>query len=119
MKEMSWWKKVLLIGFVNLLFLFPSMAMAAEVTILWNTQANVTGFKVEQSLDLGVTWDVVKDVVDPIATSTVIANVPETGLVLFRVVAYNDVSKAIRYEAGPWYNHLWVPIPPPAGVGIQ
>jgi len=67
MKEMSWWGKVLLIGFVNLLFLFPSMVTAQtqivtpnQVTVAWDA----------------VTTDVDGDPIDPADVSYQVYIIP-------------------------------------------
>ena len=82
--------------------LIPSFVFAADVKLDWDASAGATGYKVEMSTDLGVTWQA------PIlATSKpfVYPGVPEDKLILFRVSSFNAVAEATNKYAGCWYDH--------------
>ena len=96
-----------------LLFAIP--CFAADVTVNWDMSDGAVGYKVYQSVDTGQTWNEVGDVV----ANTAPLVVPDSGLVLFRVSAYNNQGEAIRCDAGAWYNGDWTPPAQPTGTGIQ
>ena len=66
------------------------------------------------STDLGVTWS---DPNDP--TLFTWTGAPDSGLLLFRATSVNNSSKAIRLNAGAWYNGDWKMPDPPSGVGVD
>lgn len=101
---------------VILLLACPLSAFGADVTLNCDTVSTATGYKIQMSIDKGTTWQAEQD------TPTmpyIFKNVPDTGLVLFRIAAYNAQSKTYRYEAGAWYCGDWKPILQPTGVGIK
>lgn len=74
-------------------------------------------YRLEKSLDLGVTWILaVPDSAAPAFTY----NGTETGLVLFRISAINGLQVTTRTFDGLWHNEAWVvilpPPPPPPGA---
>lgn len=91
---------------------------AAEITVGWdaNPESDVVGYRVYQSTDIGLSWTLVADVN---ATTTTLSNVPDSGLILFRVSAYDGQSEAIRYDAGAWFNSDWQPLSSPKSSGIE
>ena len=99
------------------LLFIPTICHATDVTLKWDAATGATGYKLYQSTDNGATWDAGVDVGN--VTSYVYPNVPESGLVLFRVSAYNATDEAVRYEAGAWYNFLWKPPQATSGLGVQ
>jgi len=101
MKKLFWF----IVGFI--LIFSIGIAQAAEVTLKWEASADATGYKVYKSLDSGTTWDAGVDVGD--VTEYIYTGVEETGLVLFRVSAYNSFGETISYWSGAFYNHLWLP----------
>ena len=100
---------VLLLGITN-------FAYAADVTLKWDASANATGYKIYQSTDNGSSWDSGTDVGD-VLTYT-LSGVPDSGLVLFKVSAYNSQGEAVRSWSGAWYNGSWK-LDDPSGAGIE
>jgi hypothetical protein len=94
------------------------MAEAASKIITWDAQTDANGFQIYQSVDTGVTWTFVKTIADPTATSTTVT-APDSGLVLYRVSAYDSNAESIKYESGAWYNGDWLPLQAPTNIGIQ
>jgi hypothetical protein len=47
------------------------------------------------------------------------ADVPDSGMTLFRVGAYNAKGEAIRFDAGAWHNLDWAPPRRPGGLGAE
>ena len=108
-------KKLLLLVVVAFFFM-SSMAMAVDIEMEWDVSPGATGYKIYKSIDNGVTWDSGIDVGNIIEYTYL--NVEETGLVIFRVSAYNDAGESVTYWAGAWYNHLWLPPAPTAALSI-
>lgn len=99
-------------------------AWAADCQFSWKASTGATGYEIEYSADQGVTWTGKKATgpLTPDAAGDVTytyTGVPETGLILFRVSAVNATERAVRLEAGAWYNHRWKPMGPPSGSGIR
>lgn len=92
-------------------------AAAADVSLSWDASADAAGYKIYVSADNGATWDAGTDVGN--VTGHTYPGVPEDGLILFRVGAYNSQGETIRYEAGAWYNGAWTPPLAASGLGIQ
>ena len=104
-------KKILLT-----ILLIASTVHAADVTLRWDASEGAEGYKIYQSTDTGALWSEVADAGN-VTQYTVIA--PDTGLVLFRISAYNSQGEAIRYNAGAWYNHEWKLPNEPSGAGVK
>ena len=100
-----------------IIVLFPTLALAADVTMTWEPSTGATSYKVYMSTDNGSTWPTVKDVGN--VTDYVWTDAPATGLVLWRVSAYNATAEAIRTEAGVWYNADWHDPETPKGIGVE
>ena len=107
--------KELLLALVTF-FLTTTMVFAADVTLKWEASPDATGYKIYKSLDTGTTWDVGVDVGN--VTTYVYTGVEETGLVMFRVSAYNAAGETISYWSGAWYNYLWMPPLSAQGLGV-
>ena len=99
------------------IFLFSTVAPGADVVHKWDTTINADGYRLYQSVDNGVTW--VQVGLDTTETTMVALGVPDSGLVLFRVSAFNAVDETIREWSGSWYNGDWKPINSPGGAGIE
>ena len=99
------------------LLLKASGVLAADVNLSWDVAAGADTYTVYQSTDNGATWTAAASGV--MTTSTTIAGVPDSGLVLFRVSAVNSVAEAIKLNSGAWYNGDWLPPVDPGGLGIQ
>lgn len=111
MRKVFW----LLVGFV--LVISVGIVQAQDVTMEWDPSEGATGYKIYKSLDMGQTWNQPVDV--GLVTTYTYNGVEETGLILFRVSAYNAGCESIIFWAGAWYNHLWKP-PVTAGcLGIN
>jgi len=104
--------------FLSLTFIFlASLALAADVDLKWDASSGAIGYKIQKSLDLGVTWLVPVDVGNVLTYKYL--NVEENALVLFRASAYNAAGEAIRTWSGAWYDHSKKPVTSPTGTGIQ
>jgi hypothetical protein len=100
-----------------LFFAFVNFASAADVPLKWDASNGATGYKIQKSLDLGVTWLTGVDVGN--VTTYTYTGVEENILVLFRASAYNANGESIRTWSGAWYDHRKKPILPASGMGIQ
>jgi len=109
-------KKVKVLAIMTMVLMFAVTAFAADVTLKWEASAEATGYKVYKSLDTGATWDAGIDVGN--VTTYVYIGVEETGLVLFRVSAYNTSGETISTWSGAWYNKLWQPPLSAQGLGV-
>ena len=109
--------KKFIIALVLGLFLFAGVATAATIPLEWDPSTGATGYIVYTSIDGGASWDTGVDVGN--VTSTSIPDVPDAGMVLFRVGAYNSQGSAIQYKSGAWYNGSWTLPEEPGGLGIQ
>ena len=104
---------------------FSSGALAADATLSWESVDNAIGYKLYQSIDYGVTWSEPLNVTDTPVEATymviekAITNVPESGVVLFKVSAYNENHETVSHWQGAWFNYQWLPIDPPTGLGVQ
>jgi hypothetical protein len=107
-------KKFLLIFII---LFWPILASAADITLSWDAVQDATGYKIYASVDMGITWDAGFDVGN--VTTHVCLTQPDSGLILYRVSAYNDQGEAIRFEAGAWYNGSWRPPDKVRGSGIE
>ena len=109
----------LFVGLMLILFvqLLSTTIFAADVILQWDPVADATGYKLYQSVDLGVIWDVGVDVAN--VTTFVAQGVPDTGIVMFRVSAYNANGEAVRYSAGVFYCGDCNPPVSPSGLGMQ
>ena len=102
-----------------ILFLFAcsTMTFAADVNLAWDAVPNATGYKVYMSIDSTATWD---GGVDAGAVITYIyPTVIETGIVHFKVSAYNSAGESISNWRGAWYDHTKRPVDYPPGLGVQ
>lgn len=92
-------------------------AHAADVVLSFDPVDGATGYRIEMSQDLGITWGMSQDTVG--MTTHTFTGAPEDSLLLFRVAAYNDVQESVRTYSGAWYDHRLVPMDSPSGAGIQ
>ena len=109
-------KKVL---FALLFVLIPVFAFGASITVKWDAVTStpaVTGYRIYQSIDDGITWTL-NTPVGNVLTATI--TVPDTGLVILRIGAVNSAGESIRYTAGAWYKgNMAAPPPVTAGLAI-
>jgi hypothetical protein len=90
---------------------------SADLPLAWDASANATGYKLQISTDMGATWGEVRDAGNSITFTWLGA--PDTGLVLFRVSAYNTTGEAWGTTKGAWYCGTWVVPPPAVGLGAK
>ena len=109
-------KKIILL-IIAFCFIFTSVAAAANIALQWNESATATGYKIYQSTDMGLTWDAGLDVGN--VTTHVVPGVPDSGLVLFKVGAYNSNGESIRLWSGAWHNGDWQIPADPGVTGIE
>jgi len=102
---------------VLIFFLLTSPLYAADVLLKWDPSEGATGYKIQKSIDLAVTWTTPIDVGN--VTTYTYTSIEETTMVLFRASAYNAVGESIRTWSGAWYDHRLKPINSPSGTGIQ
>ena len=131
---MKSWKVILVCGWIFAVVLFLAAwdhASAADVGVSWKASEGATGYILEASTDNGLTWATSIDVgavqaVDYISgenhlllCSYTWAGLPDTGLVLVRVTAYNAYGATINTSSGAWFNKAWVSPPAATGIGVQ
>ena len=111
-------KLVIFMGLCCLLVFSVATGLAAEIDLSWdaNPEQDVVGYKVYQSIDGGTNWTLA---VDTDATTVFLPDIPDSGLVLFRVSAYDNQDESIRYNAGAWFNNDWKPLSSPRSSGIK
>lgn len=97
--------------------LIGSPGFAAEVTLKWDPSEGATGYKIQKSVDIGVTWSPGVDVGN--VTTYTYSNVEENVFVIFRASAYNAVGESIRTWSGAWFDSRKKPVSAPSGQGIQ
>jgi len=104
--------------FLSLVFIFMvSAALAADVTLKWDPSTGAIGYKIQKSVDLGVTWLAAIDVGN--VTTYVYTSVEENVLVIFRASAYNAAGESIRTWSGAWFDSRKKPVIAPSGQGVQ
>lgn len=108
-------KKIILV-LVTVLMLAPVAIRAADVNLKWDAVTEADGYKVYLSTDTGATWEEIGDVTTNAATAQ---NIADSGLMLFRISAYNAQEETIRTWSGAWYNGDWKPVSDPGGAGIE
>ncbi len=94
-------KKIILI---IVFLLLPMSVFAHDMVLSWDEDVSADGYGVRQSIDNGVTWTNEVDVGSVLATIYV---VPDTGLVLVQIGAYNSLGTTWRTDAGLFYNGDW------------
>jgi hypothetical protein len=110
-------KKLIVITGILMAFFWAAPALAADVTLQWDAANGATGYEISYSTDNGANWSTPIDVGN--VTTCTMTDIPETGLVIIKVGAYNDAGqRTYREWAGAWYNHLWKPAEEPGGIGI-
>jgi len=104
---------------IVLLFVaLPKACHAADVTLTWDTVTGADGYRIYRSADQGATWIEVYDLAAPAVTVTLIGE-SDTGLLLYRVGAYNAQGETIRLWSGAFHCGDWKPIESPSGTGIE
>lgn len=98
------------------LLLFTSSVFAHDMNLSWNSQPDATGYSIRHSLDGGLTWGPETDV--GLVTS-ITYTVPDTGLVLVQVAAYNTNGITWRLDSGLFYNGDWRIPDKPTNMGVE
>ena len=96
-------KKLILI--ILIFWMLIISAGAASMTLKWTAREFATGYKVYTSFDVGATWDAGVDVGDVLEYS--MCEIPDSGLVLFRIVPYSAAGESIKRHMGNFYNGDW------------
>jgi len=96
--------------------LLVSSAWGADVKLDWDESPGASGYKIQMSTDLGVTWlaPVDAQMVKPFTYT----GVPEDKLVMFRISAYNSGKESLNDWGGAWYDHR-KKLSSPSGVGVS
>ena len=111
-----WFLPVVFASLLFLLSLSPAV-WAIDNTLRWLPAQGAEGYKIYQSTDNGTTWSPPVDVGN--VTETTLTNVPESGLVLYKVSAYNALQETITEWQGAWFNALWMPPGATVGLGVK
>ena len=104
-----------LICLIVLLFAVP--VSAVDVNLAWDSVPNATGYKVYMSTDGAATWDSGVDVGN--ITTYTYPTVIETGIVHWKVSAYNTNGESISAWRGAWYDRTKLPVDYPSGLGVE
>lgn len=112
--------KYMLFFIILVLTTFLSMSVfAADVTLSWDLASGAEYYEIQMSTDLGVIWSdprIANDTNSP--TIFIWTGAPDSGLLLFRATSVSAIGKAIRLNAGAWYNGDWKMPDYPTGTGI-
>ena len=110
-------KKLFLCVLAALILAFAVNGFAADVTLKWEAAPLATGYNLYYSTDLGITWS------SPIDAGNVleyeITGVPDIGVVLFRVGAYNSYAETLISWQGGWYCGEWMPPGQALNLGVS
>ncbi len=116
--------------FLLVFLVFSSVAKASDQVVEWQQSPGATGYKIEISVDEGVTWTEITNLTYETYSQTTDAGVikymafttitvPDNVLVLARVGAFNAVGTGWRLEAGLFYNSAWKPPEASKGFGVN
>ncbi len=109
---------MLRVVFLSVVFVLAcSICFAADVVLKWDPSAGATGYKIQKSIDMGVTWAAPVDVGN--VTTYTVTSVEENVVVFFRASAYNVAGESVRSWSGAWFDMRKKPVASPAGQGIQ
>jgi hypothetical protein len=89
--------------FMLVILLLATNAWSADVKLDWDSVSGATGYKIQMSLDNGVTWQTAVDA--KLVKPYTYLGVPEDKLVVFRVASYNAVGEAWNRYAFAAYDH--------------
>lgn len=99
------------------LLLLALPCYSADLPLAWDARSEATGYKLQISTDMGATWGEIRDAGN-VQTYTWLG-APDTGLVLWRVSAYNATGEAWGTTKGAWYCGSWLVPPPAVGLGAR
>jgi len=97
--------KKLIIFLAVIFFMTSSTAFCADVVLKWDAATGATSYKIYMSVNNGTSWTVVATVGNVLTTT--VANVPNTGVVLFRKGSVNSQGEIVYTSAGSWFNGAW------------
>lgn len=103
--------------FTVVVLCLSSPVLAVDTKLAWDPSVGASGYKIQMSVDLGKTWGEARDA--GAGTTFTWVGAPDTGLLLFRVSAFNSTSEVINTRAGAWYCGDWVPPQPAGGLGLK
>lgn len=118
-------EKLLILLFVAV---FADAVFAADVPLRWSPVAGASGYAIERSVDVGVTWEgrqaapttVTDDADGGQSVHYVYQDCPEDSFVAFRVMSLSaSGGEYIREWSGAWYDHRLKPLSSPGGAGIH
>jgi len=104
-----------LAGFILLVtLLWTAPALAWSDVYSWTASSGATSYKVESSIDNGVTWVLAGSPTTPTFTLTLTS----TALTLVRISACNANGCATRSVSGFYHNEAWAPPLVPTNLTI-
>jgi hypothetical protein len=89
---------------------------AADIDLSWPPVDGAIGYYVFMSTDSGGSWSDPK--ITPLTEYTWV-QAPDSGLVLWRVAAFNAQGVSLRTESGAWYNGDWQLVAQPVRLGVK
>ncbi|MCP4987094.1 MAG: hypothetical protein GY928_13915 [Colwellia sp.] len=104
-------KIILILG----MLLLPVALYAKDLHLTWDVEPNATGYVIRHSVDLGINWEPYITVPNNLATYTV----PDTGIILIQVGAYNVNGRMWRRDSGFFYNGDWKKPNQSNNIGMQ
>ncbi|MCP3680263.1 MAG: hypothetical protein GY782_08460 [Gammaproteobacteria bacterium] len=110
-------KNLLILLFLVVITLLPLNANSEDINLRWDASTNAIGYNIQMSTDTGLTWQTPIDVGNVLTYTYV--GVPDTGLVFFRVSAYNSIGENINTTKGAWFNADWTEPNEAVGLGAQ
>jgi len=103
---------------VVLALLTATISHAADVSLAWDPVDGATGYYVEMTTD-PTTWTDCERRDAGADASFIWTGAPETGLLLFRAVAYNEAGTAVQTKSGAWFNATWTLPDRAVGLGVK
>jgi len=100
------------------LVMMAVVAQGADKKLQWDEVTEAASYRIDTSVDAGVTWTLgVATVAAP--TTEVVITIPDDTLVLMRAVAISSAGKeAVNYSSGVFHNTAWELPPAVVGLGI-
>lgn len=103
--------------FIGVCILLTTACYAADNNLAWDAVAGATGYKLQISTDGGATWGATRDA--GANTTFTWTGTPDTGLILWRVAAYNATGESWQTKQGAWYCGTWTLPPQATGLGVK
>ena len=98
--------------------LIAGFSQAAEKNLQWDAEPLAVSYRIDTSVDAGVTWTLgVALIAAPETITTII--IPDGILVLMRAVAINaEGMEAVNYSSGVFHHSGWELPPAVVGLGL-